>query len=64
MTSLLPCPCCGQAAELVSGAEHYIICTYCGLSTMGLISSQAVVERWNRRDGEKDALGIEKEPSK
>lgn len=71
MSELLPCPCCGSAAEFdeATGDDfggHFIACTnrLCGLTTplmfaCGEDPKPLLAERWNRRA----PAGVPREPT-
>ena len=51
---LLPCPCCGDKAELKQSwgrafTFFVVMCTKCGLQTKELPDEDMAAERWNKR---------------
>ncbi len=48
---LMPCPCCGNKAELIGDCFHvyYVECTICGLATPRRATMESAIALWNRR---------------
>jgi hypothetical protein len=59
MSELLPCPCCGGAANVDQTPFSYAVgCEDCGLTTQEYDSELVVIERWNNRANLPSALPI------